>query len=123
MHELSMTEQLLNVALTHARAAGAGRITGVHLALGERSSLTRESVSFYWDLISAGTPAEGSTLTFRRVPAVLRCLECGQDGSTADEDMSCPACGSANVRVRAGDELVLEALELAQPDGSGGAEP
>jgi hydrogenase nickel incorporation protein HypA/HybF len=123
MHELSITEELLDLALKHAKAASGARITGVHLALGERSSMTRESVSFYWDLISAGTPAEGSTLTFKRVPAVLTCDACGHTGARADDDRRCPACGSANVRLKAGDALVLEALDLALPDGAEAAGP
>lgn len=121
MHELSITEELLELALKHARAAGAGRVTGVHLGLGELSSMTPESVSFYWDLISAGTPAEGARLTFRPVSAVLRCADCGQEGAAAEA--ACPACGSANVRLKAGDELVLEALDLDVPGGVEAAGP
>jgi hydrogenase nickel incorporation protein HypA/HybF len=123
MHELSITEELLALALKHARAAGAARITSAHLALGEMSSMTPESVSFYWDLISAGTPAEGATLTFRRVPAEFRCADCGHEGRVAEVEAACPACGSANVRLKAGDELVLEALDLDVPDGAEAAGP
>jgi hydrogenase nickel incorporation protein HypA/HybF len=123
MHELSMTEELLNLALSYARTAGAGRITGVHVALGEMSSLTRESVCFYWDMISAGTLAEGAALTFRQVPAVLHCAGCGNDGPAVNGDASCPKCGSVNIRLRSGDEFVLEALELAPAIDPEGIQP
>ena len=60
MHELSVTEALLDLALKHARAAQAEAVTAVHVVIGQLSSVMDESVQFYWDMISAGTPAEGA---------------------------------------------------------------
>ena len=111
MHELMVTESLLEIALRHARDAGAGRITDLHLVIGELSSVIDDSVQFYWDIVSEGTPAEGATLHFRRVPAEMACQECAE---TYDPkvNLTCPACGSANVRIVSGQEFYLEAIEV-----------
>jgi hydrogenase nickel incorporation protein HypA/HybF len=111
MHELMVTESLLEIALRHAREAGAIRITDLFLVIGELSSVVDDSVQFYWDIVSEGTPAEGATLHFRRIPAEMACLECGE---TYDPkvDLTCPACASANVRIVSGQEFYLEAIEV-----------
>jgi hydrogenase nickel incorporation protein HypA/HybF len=111
MHELAVTESILEIALRHGQAAGAARITDLHLVIGELSSIVDESVQFYWDIISEGTAAAGATLHFRRVPARLVCQVCGHDYSPR-QTLPCPACGSADVRVTAGEEFYLEAIDV-----------
>ena len=73
MHELVVTENILEIALRHARAAGAVRVSDIYLVIGELSSIVDDSVQFYWDFISEGTAASGSSLHFRRVPAKMSC--------------------------------------------------
>ncbi|MFN2270088.1 MAG: hydrogenase maturation nickel metallochaperone HypA, partial [Anaerolineae bacterium] len=51
MHELSITESILKIALRHAEQAGAKRITRLNLVIGELSGVVGESVQFYWDMI------------------------------------------------------------------------
>ena len=113
MHELSVTEALLELALKHGEAAGAERITALHVVVGQLASVVDDSVQFYWDLISAGTSAEGARLVFRRVPARLRCETCGAEYAPTAEVLACPMCDSPRVRVVAGEEFYLEALDIA----------
>jgi hydrogenase nickel incorporation protein HypA/HybF len=110
MHELSMTQELLDAAVQHAR----GRtITDVYVAVGELSSIMDDSLRFYWDMVSPGTLAAGASLHFRRVPAVLRCLDCGHTFAPDAGTLACPGCGSLGIKLTAGDSLHLEALDLA----------
>jgi hydrogenase nickel incorporation protein HypA/HybF len=110
MHELSVTESILEIALRHS---GEQRITGLHLVIGELSTLIDESVQFYWDIVSEGTPAAGATLHFRRVPGQLTCQTCGHSYSPR-QSLPCPACGSEDIRVVAGEEFYLEAIDVEQ---------
>lgn len=112
MHELSVTENLLEIALRHGAAAGAKRITGLHLIIGQLSSIVDDSVQFYWDIVSKGTVAEGAQLEFLRQPILLRCHGCGQEFSPQGEDLSCPLCASIQVAVLAGEEFFLEAIDV-----------
>ena len=73
MHELPITESILEIAIRHAEKAGAKRITDIHLVIGQLSSIVDESVSFYWDIISKDTIAEGAELHFRRVQIQMLC--------------------------------------------------
>ncbi len=116
MHELADTQRLLELALEHARAAGAARITGLHVVIGHAAHLHDESVRFYWDVISRGTPAEDAQLHFRYVPAEMACLACGARFAPGEVDIACPQCGGARVRYTAGEEFALEAIDVEAPE-------
>jgi len=112
-----VTESLLEIALRHARQADAGRITDLHLVIGELSTVIDDSVQFYWDFVSEGTPAEGATLHFRRIPAEMTCQDCGEMYDPK-VDLTCPACNSSNVRTIAGQEFFLEAIEVGDDEAA-----
>lgn len=111
MHELMVTESIRDIALRHAEAAGAAQITDLFLVIGELSSIVDDSVQFYWDFVAEGTIAEGATLHFRRIPAEMTCAACGHRYSPRHA-LPCPACHSGDVRVTAGEEFFLEAIEV-----------
>jgi len=112
MHERAVTESLLEIAVRHARQAGANKITDLHLVVGQLSSIVDDSVQFYWDIISENTLAAGAKLHFRRIPAEMQCLDCQTRYSPDGVDFLCPACNSARVNVVAGDEFFLEAIDV-----------
>ncbi len=112
MHELMVTESILEIALRHAHEANAGRVTDLFLVIGDLSSVVDDSVQFYWDFVSEGTVAEGAKLHFRRVPAELVCQDCGR-AYGPEEDLACPACQSNNIRINTGQEFLLEAIEVS----------
>jgi hydrogenase nickel incorporation protein HypA/HybF len=112
MHELAVTESLLEIALRHGRGAGSPVVTELHLVVGELSTIVDESVQFYWDIISAGTAAAGARLHFRRVPGRLACGACGQTYGPSD-GLACPACDSVDVAIIAGNEFYMESIEIA----------
>ena len=114
MHELSVTESILEISLRHANDAKAKRITNLYLVIGQLASIVDDSVQFYWDIISKETIAEGSMLHFRRLPANFVCLDCSAQFSPGDTSFTCPACNSARVKVLSGDEFYMEAIDVEQ---------
>lgn len=112
MHELSVTKNLLEIALQHGKKAGAKKITSLHLVIGPLSSIVDESVQFYWDIIAKETMAEGAKLHFNRTECKFICLECDQEFLHNNENFCCPACGSIKVRLLSGDEFYLESIDI-----------
>ena len=112
MHELAVTENLLEIALRHGEAAGATRVTDLYLRIGWLSSFVDDSVQFYWDIISKGTICEGAILHFERIPAQLKCLDCGTAYTLNGETQPCPHCGSLRVKVLQGDEFKLDSIAV-----------
>ena len=64
------------------------RITDIRLVIGQLSTVVDDSVQFYWDILSAGTAAEGGTLHFQRVPARLVCRDCGEAYSLPGRELT-----------------------------------
>ena len=112
MHELSVTESILEIALRHAKNAEAGRITDLFLIIGELSSIVDDSVQFYWDFISKDTIAAGASLHFRRIPTEVVCLACQHQFAPQQGDFSCPECGSSQIKIVSGEEFLLEAINV-----------
>ena len=112
MHELSITESILEIALRHAKKAEAKKITDIYLVIGKLSSIVDDSVQFYWDIVSDGSVAQGAVLHFRRVRIEIACQACDEVYHPEELDLSCPACGSRDVRIVAGEEFRLDAIEV-----------
>jgi hydrogenase nickel incorporation protein HypA/HybF len=112
MHELSVTQSILEIAMRHAQQAHARQIISLNLAIGQLSSIVDDSVQFYWDFVTQDTIAQGSKLHFRRIPARLACLDCEQTFTPDGRDFACPACESIKVKIISGQEFQVESIEI-----------
>jgi hydrogenase nickel incorporation protein HypA/HybF len=112
MHELPVTESILDIVLRHAKKANAVHIVKIHLVIGQMASIVDDSVKFYWDIISAGTPAEGASLSFRRINTRFQCTECGLKFSPTCNQFTCPDCESSRVIVISGNEFFVESIDV-----------
>ena len=112
MHELSVTQSLLNIALQHAEQAQAKRVTDLNIVMGELSSMVDDSIQFYWEIIARGTIAEHARLHFRRVPTELQCMDCSEKYHPTDRELACPTCGGVHTKIIAGEEFALESIDV-----------
>ncbi len=112
MHELPIAQSILEIALRNAESSGAKRVTGINLVIGRLATAVDDSIQFYWSMIAEGSIAEGAILHFERIPTEMRCFDCGHVFEPDERTFSCPACGSARVRVSKGDELRVESIDI-----------
>jgi len=118
VHELPVTQSILEISLRRANEVNATRITDLYLVIGQLSSLIDDSIQFYWDIIAKDTIADGAKLHFRRVPAELQCIACSTKFHPEEDDMTCPSCGNIGARIIAGDEFSLEAIDVENEEPS-----
>ena len=112
MHELGVTQSILEIALEHGQKAHARKIRSIHLVIGELSGIVEESVQFYFDFVSKGTMAEGAGLIFEKKPAILRCRSCGLEFSIARDSWVCPACQTPGPEIVSGREFFMDSIEV-----------
>ena len=115
MHELPVTESILQIVLKHAEKSDVRRIVTIHLQVGQLSDLQDDWMQRYFDYLSRGTPAEGAKLQIERTPIRLGCDACEASWTVArveQIDASCPQCGQKNSRLIGGREYTITNMEV-----------
>ncbi|MFC1932879.1 hydrogenase maturation nickel metallochaperone HypA [Chloroflexota bacterium] len=112
MHELSITQGILSIALEQAKTAQANKITKINLTIGELSGIVDECVEFYFDLLSKDTIAAEASLHFDRPPTRLRCRNCATTFSPDNLDWTCPDCREQKIEIISGRECYVESIEV-----------
>jgi hydrogenase nickel incorporation protein HypA/HybF len=112
MHELAITQSILEIALRYAQKANANKVVGIQIIIGNLSSVVDDSVQFYWDTIARDTIAEGAILQFERIPTEMVCQDCSITFHPSDETFTCPSCLSPRVKITRGEELRVESIDV-----------
>lgn len=112
MHELSITQSILNIAVSSAENAGAKKVNGIKITLGEMSGCVPQYIQEYFDIVSEGTIAAGAKLTFTSVPAVAKCLDCGHETHLIRFRFRCEKCKSQNLQIISGREFLVESIDV-----------
>lgn len=112
MHELGVTENIVNITLAKAGEAQANKVIQINLVVGELSGFVPDCIQFYFDSLSKNTIAQGAALHFESVPAQLRCRDCSTIFHPQDTLWSCPKCGGQSVEIFKGRELYIESVEV-----------
>ncbi len=113
MHELAVTQSLVDIALDAARAADAVQIRTVRVKVGALTGIAPESVHFYFDFLTRDTAAAGANLELLMQPAEAICADCGAPFAVSPPlDVCCPQCGGAPARVTGGNDLLVTSIEV-----------
>ncbi len=112
MHELSIVESLLTVALENGERAQATKILKIYVVVGALSGVVDDSVNFYFSFLSEKTIAAGASIIFMHAPARLRCRRCNTIFSPEKLDFHCPDCKDQQVDIIGGRELYVDRLEV-----------
>lgn len=109
MHELSIAASVVDAAAE--RAAGR-HVVRVRLQVGRLSGVMPSALRSSFDIVAEGTPVEGATLEIDETPGRGFCRVCATDLLLSDLVLLCD-CGSADVQLVAGTELLISSMEVA----------
>lgn len=113
MHELSVMQEAMALAIEHAARLDARAIHRIVLRVGRLSGVVPEAMVFAFDAVATGTIAEGAALEVEDVPPACHCESCGQEFEPPPFEYDCPRCGALASRVVRGRELELAGLEVS----------
>ena len=109
MHELALTQSIVEVC--GARADGA-RVRRITLEIGTLTCVMPEALRFCFEACSVGTPLAGAELEIIAIPGRARCRECGREVELSDLLAGCD-CGSLDLENRrGGDALRIRSMEV-----------
>jgi len=114
VHELSLAQNIAEIAQNAAEANGTGRVVAVFVRVGELSGVVIDSLTFCFSAITAGTPLEGAALRVDRVPVRAQCRACGTGCEIRDFVFRCPACGGGDLEIVTGRELQVSHIEVEE---------
>ncbi|MBQ6401248.1 MAG: hydrogenase maturation nickel metallochaperone HypA [Firmicutes bacterium] len=114
MHELPITQHIIEICEKHCREAGAQRVRLVKLVIGDYSGYVGSSVQMYFDIISEGTLCEGAQVEIEHVKPKLRCPSCGTLFQRQLLSFACPECGTDGEPTEIGKEFYIDSIEVEQ---------
>ena len=116
MHELPITQSILDVVVKHAHTNNVKRVLSITLRIGELSDLEDEWIQRYFDYLSKDTVAEKAKLKIERAPVVMRCNGCSRSFEAnikEKKEIACPECGSTkNFTLISGREYYVKDMEV-----------
>jgi len=106
MHELAIAESIVAIADRHADGR---RVTRVEVSVGHLRQVVPSALEFAFELVAPGVELE-----ITEVPAVGRCRTCGAESRLDGFPLTCPGCGAFDLELIAGEELLVESLDLEE---------
>lgn len=113
MHEVSIVQGMLEMAIKTATNSGASRIHRVRMRVGAMSGVVPDSLSFAFEALREGTIAAEAELKIDFIPSVCWCAECQAEFTSEEFALECPKCHQYSRELRRGRELELADMEVS----------
>ena len=114
MHELSVTKDILNIVLRHARRNNVTEVKKIELEIGALSDLEQEWIQRYFTSLAAGSVAAEARIVVKKIPCRFTCSSCRLEFSadlSSDDALVCPQCGAVEARMTSGMEYTVKSME------------
>lgn len=119
MHEMSIMISLLRAVEGKVNEVGGGKVKAIRVAVGALSGVEPAFLETAFEFLSPGTVVDGAAFVIH-VPAMrMRCRSCGKDLDINEISLTCPACGSNDIEIDGGEELLIEEMEVEFGDSKG----
>lgn len=110
MHEATLAENILNIALDAAKQNHAVKIFKIALTLGEMAGVEVEALMLSFDVLKKNTPADCAELAIKRVPISATCNKCGKIFQLERYNFFCPECDGILI-LQNGRELLVDFVD------------
>ena len=123
MHEFSICSEIVRNVLDEVEKSKGRKVLSIQLEIGELTFLNLEQITFLIHELFKGTVAEGAKVKVKTVKASIKCESCGYKGrEIADQkvlshhyiSISCPKCGSLEIKVEKGREFNLRKIQVVR---------
>jgi len=123
MHELAVCQALIRQVEAIAAERGAAAVERIVVAAGPLSGIEPGLLASAFTVAREGTTAAGAELEIERPPVAVFCRRCGGRSVVASNRLLCGQCGTWQVDVVQGEDLMLLTVELRLDERRGSGFP
>ena len=113
MHEVSIIQNTLDIAIAETKKKGATKIERLTMNIGELSGVIPEAIQFAFDVLIKDTIAETAQLEIKMIPVICYCQQCDLQFHPQNYIYECPQCWQISTHILTGRELDLVALVVS----------
>jgi hydrogenase nickel incorporation protein HypA/HybF len=113
MHEMGIALKIVESAVASIPTELADRpVERITLDIGTMSGIVEDSLRFCFEVASKGTVLETAELVINEIPVMARCLSCPSEWEIRETNYQCPSCGSQDIRLQGGRELLIRSMDI-----------
>ena len=110
MHEATLAENIINLALKIAEENHAEKISAVGLKIGDMAGVEIEALNLSFEVLTRGTAAENAKLLVEKIPIRAKCNKCEKTFSPKNFNFFCPECDGILI-LQSGRELLIDFVD------------
>lgn len=110
MHELSIAEHIVEIAVDALPANSSATVREIELEIGTLSGIEIDALTFAMDVVMKHTPLEHAELRIITVQGRASCNLCGAEFDMNDFFTPCPSCSGTNSDILRGEEMRVKSL-------------
>lgn len=111
---MALARQIVQIVRDRLPAADLSRVVSVRVDVGEFSGVVLEALAFGFESVVADSAMRGARLDAVPVPVGLQCRACSAGFRVAEPPFACPRCGTPDVEVVGGADVVVRSIELKE---------
>jgi len=112
MHEMSLAENMLQLIEDASLEQEFTQVKTVWLEVGQLACVEKESLRFYFDVVTQDSVARQAKLEIIDVAGQALCNQCHQTVLIASHYEACSHCGSYALQITQGDGMQIKELEV-----------
>jgi len=113
MHELSITQDILDIAIKTAKEQNALKIKKINLIIGQFTYYQPESIEFFMNIIAKDTIAEGVKIEVKSLPLEVECNDCHSRTIIKEPyEFVCSKCNCYNLKIITGKEMYVDSIDI-----------
>lgn len=112
MHEFSLVMSVIKTISKLCEQNKWKRVLRVTLKVGHLRQIEPEIFAFAFSSATVGTALEGSEISIIEMPIIFKCHSCNKSSDTEEFRFVCPNCGSVDVDLISGMQLIIESIEI-----------
>jgi hydrogenase nickel incorporation protein HypA/HybF len=114
MHERSLVRALLRQVEGLAEAHSSSRVLSIRVRIGEFSGVVPELLASAYEELKTDTTLRDATLDLEQTPLEAACKQCGNEFRIERFKFECDSCGSAELTIRGGEEMLLDSVTMEE---------